>query len=260
MPLDYHQVDAFASEPFTGNPAVVYRLDQWLDDGLMQRIAAEHNLAETAFVVREGAVWHIRWFTPATEVPLCGHVTLASAHVLVEAYGEPGRRLEFVCRSGALAVEREGERLVLDFPAQPATPVDPPAGLAEALGQTPQAVLDAPQLLVVLESEEAVRACAPDMAALKQLPWGLVIVTAKGRERDFVSRCFAPGIGIDEDPVTGSAHCILVPYWAERLGKTDLEAYQGGARGGRLWCRLEGERVRIGGHAITVASGRLHLA
>ncbi len=260
MPLDYHQVDAFASEPFTGNPAVVYRLDQWLDDGLMQRIAAEHNLAETAFVVREGAVWHIRWFTPTTEVPLCGHATLASAHVLVEAYGEPGRRLEFVCRSGALAVEREGERLVLDFPAPPATPIDPPAGLAEALGQTPQAVLDAPQLLVVLESEEAVRACAPDMAALKQLPWGLVIVTAKGRERDFVSRCFAPRIGIDEDPVTGSAHCILVPYWAERLGKTDLEAYQGGARGGRLWCRLEGGRVRIGGHAITVASGRLHLA
>lgn len=260
MPLDFHQVDAFATGPFAGNPAMVYRLDHWLDDDLMQRIAAEHNLSETAFVVREGAGWRIRWFTPSAEVPLCGHATLAAAHVLFQVYGEPGQRLDFICRSGALAVAREGERLVLDFPAQPARPIAAPEGLADMLGQTPVAVLDAPQLLVVLESEEALRACAPDMAALKRLPWGLVIVTAKGRELDFVSRCFAPTIGIDEDPVTGSAHCILVPYWAERLGRTALEASQGGARGGHLWCRLEGERVKIGGHAVIVASGRLHLA
>jgi PhzF family phenazine biosynthesis protein len=259
MSLAFHQVDAFSDRLFAGNPAIVYRLEQWLDDALMQRIATEHNLAETAFVVREDAAWHIRWFTPSTEVPLCGHATLASAHVLFEVYREPGERIDFTCRSGRLAVTREEGRLLLDFPAQVARPIAISQTLEDILGQKPLAVLDAPQLLVLLESEAAVRACAPDLKALAELDWPNLMVTAAGSDCDFVSRNFAPAIGIDEDPVTGSAHCILIPYWAERLGKNVLQARQGGARQGRLWCRLEGERVKIGGYATLVASGQLHL-
>lgn len=259
MSLEFHQVDAFSDRPFAGNPAAIYRLDHWLDDSLMQQIAAEHNLAETAFVVKEGAAWRIRWFTPTAEVALCGHATLASAHVLFECYGEPGERIDFIYAQGALAVSREAGRLVLDFPCQQPTPIAVPEGLAEVLGQTPVAILDAPQLLVLLESEAAVRACSPDLRALAQLPWPAVIITAPGQAVDFVSRNFAPAVGIDEDPVTGSAHCILTPYWAQQLGKTELTAYQGGARGGFLWCRLEEPRVKIAGHAHLVSSGRLHL-
>lgn len=259
MPLPFHQIDAFSDRPFAGNPAVVYRLDHWLEDGLMQQIAAEHNLAETAFVVKEGAAWRIRWFTPATEVPLCGHATLASAHALFECHGEPGERIDFNYVDGTLAVDREGDRLVLDFPCVQPTPIATPQGLAGILGQTPIAVLDASQLLVVLESQDAVAACQPDLKALAQLPWPAVIITAKGESVDFVSRNFAPAVGIDEDPVTGSAHCILTPYWAQRLGKPELSAYQGGKRGGFLWCRLNGDRVKIAGHARLVSSGQLHL-
>lgn len=259
MALEFHQVDAFSDAPFAGNPAVVYRLHEWLDEPLMQRIAAEHNLAETAFVVREGAAWRIRWFTPTEEVPLCGHATLASAHVLFQCYAEPGPRIDFLYAGGRLAVDREGDRLVLDFPCQRPTPITVPDGLAEILGQAPLEVLDAPQLLVLLESEAAVRACCPDLRALAQLPWSAVIITAAGQTVDFVSRNFAPAVGIDEDPVTGSAHCILTPYWAQRLGKAELSAYQGGKRGGYLWCRQHGDRVRIAGHAHLLSSGRLHL-
>ncbi len=259
MSLRFHQIDAFTDKPFAGNPAVVYRLDQWLDDALMQQIAAEHNLAETAFVVKEGAAWRIRWFTPTTEVPLCGHATLASAHALFECHGEPGERIDFIYADGNLSVSREGDRMVLDFPCNAPTPIAEPEGLAQILGQTPVAVLDAPQLLVVLESEAAVRACSPDLRALAQLPWPAVIVTAKGETVDFVSRNFAPAVGIDEDPVTGSAHCILTPYWTQQLGKSQLSAYQGGKRGGFLWCRLKGERVEIAGHARVVSSGELLL-
>lgn len=259
MPFDFHQVDAFSDKPFAGNPAAVYRLERWLDDALMQQIAAEHNLAETAFMVKEGAAWRIRWFTPTAEAALCGHATLASAHVLFECYDEPGERIDFIYAGGRLGVSREQERLVLDFPCHQPTPIAAPKGLAEMLGQTPLAVLDAPQLLVLLESPDAVRACRPDLRALAKLPWDAVIVTAAGQGVDFVSRNFAPAVGIDEDPVTGSAHCILTPYWAQRLGKSELTAYQGGARGGLLWCRLDGERVKIAGHARLVSSGRLYL-
>lgn len=258
MPLDFHQVDAFSARPFAGNPAIVYRLDAWLDDALMQRIAAEHNLAETAFVVREGASWRIRWFTPACEVPLCGHATLASAHVLFEVYGEPGERLDLLCKSGALAVTREAERLVLDFPAQYLEPAEL-AEVAQILGQRVVRLQIGKELLVELESEQAVRACAPDLKALAGLPGLGVIVTARGERHDFVSRYFAPGLGIDEDPVTGSTHCILTPYWAGRLGKTELTAFQCSARGGELHCRLEGERVKIAGQAVLVASGKLFI-
>lgn len=265
MRLEFHQVDAFTSQPFSGNPAMVYRLDAWLADGLMQQIAAEHNLAETAFLVKEGVHWHIRWFTPKAEVPLCGHATLASAHVLFDRYGEPGVRIDFICQSGVLRVSREGARLVLDFPVRRAESCAMQAQVEQVLGEPLQALLALPgaqgiqELLAVLPSQAAVRACTPDLAAVARLPGLGLIVTAAGERHDFVSRYFAPSLGIDEDPVTGSTHCILVPYWAERLGKRELSAYQCSARGGELHCRLDGERVMIGGRAVLVAGGRLYL-
>ncbi|MDP3848292.1 MAG: PhzF family phenazine biosynthesis protein [Pseudomonas sp.] len=259
MQLDFHQVDAFSQSAFAGNPAMVYRLDAWLSDELMQQIAAEHNLAETVFVVREEGAWRIRWFTPVTEVPLCGHATLAAAHVLFEVYDEPGARLEFIGQTGLLSVSREGGMLVLDFPALRAQPLAVSVELEQALGVSVVAVLAADKLLAVLDSEHSVRACQPDFAALARLPWQGVIITAAGEQHDFVSRFFAPAAGINEDPVTGSAHCSLIPYWAQRLDKTELSAYQCSTRGGELHCRLEGARVKIGGYARLVASGRLWL-
>ena len=259
MQLEFHQVDAFSNQPFSGNPAMVYRLDTWLADELMQKIAAEHNLAETAFVVREGQGWHIRWFTPTTEVPLCGHATLASAHVLFEVYKEPVERLDFICKSGPLSVTREDGRLWLDFPSITASPVSVISDIERALGVKAVEVLASNELLVVLESEQAVLDCKPDMVALAKLPWLGAIVTAQGEQHDFVSRYFAPAIGINEDPVTGSTHCLLIPYWSKRLDKSNLTACQRSTRGGELFCRLEGERVKIGGDATLVASGRLML-
>ena len=259
MQLEFQQIDAFSDQPFAGNPAMVYRLDAWLDDALMQQIAAEHNLAETAFVVREAQGWRIRWFTPATEVPLCGHATLASAYVLFELYGEPGPRIEFLSRSGPLSVTREGGLLWLDFPLRSPRRQADAQQVAQILGARVIDLQGAHELLAVLESEQAVRDCRPDLAALAKLPWPGVIVTARGERHDFVSRYFAPAIGIDEDPVTGSTHCCLTPYWAQQLDKQQLSAFQCSARGGELFCRLEGERVKIGGHARLIASGRLHL-
>lgn len=259
MQLHFHQVDAFSDRPFAGNPAMVYRLDQWLEDGLMQQVAAEHNLAETAFVVAEDDGYRIRWFTPSTEVPLCGHATLASAHVLFDVYAEQAPRLDFKSRSGLLSVSRENGRLWLDFPRIDPQPLTEPVAVAEALGCEVREVYQSRELFVVLDSEQAVRDCAPDMAALARLPGLGVIVTAPGERHDFVSRYFAPGIGIPEDPVTGSTHCSLIPYWAARLGKSELQAFQCSTRGGELFCRLEGERVKIGGMARRVASGTLML-
>ena len=265
MQLEFHQVDAFATQPFSGNPAMVYRLDGWLDDGLMQQIAAEHNLAETAFAVKEGAAWHIRWFTPSAEVPLCGHATLATAHVLFELYDEPGDVLTFTCLSGTLRVSRVGKRLVLDFPVRRAVPCELQAEVEQALGQTVQAVLalheglGVQELLAILPSEAAVRACQPDLAQVARLPGLGLLISAPGEAHDFVSRYFAPGIGINEDPVTGSTHCILTPYWAQQLGKQTLSAFQCSARGGELHCELDGERVKIAGQALLIASGRLLL-
>ncbi|MDE1163828.1 MAG: PhzF family phenazine biosynthesis protein [Pseudomonas sp.] len=259
MQLDFYQVDAFSQRPFSGNPAMVYRLDAWLADELMQQIAAEHNLAETAFLVREGLAWHIRWFTPTTEVPLCGHATLASAFVLYEVYGETGEAIEFTSKSGPLSVSREDGRLLLDFPTLVPTEVGVTLDVERALGCEVVDVLGSNELFVVLASEQAVRECAPDMAALAKLPWLGAIVTARGDHHDFVSRYFAPAIGIPEDPVTGSTHCSLIPYWSQRLNKLSLSAYQCSARGGELFCRLEGDRVKIGGFATLVASGRLTL-
>lgn len=268
MPLEFHQVDAFTDQPFAGNPAMVYRLDAWLDEPLMQRIAAEHNLAETAFVVKEEAVWHIRWFTPTSEVPLCGHATLASAKVLFDLYHEAGDVLQFTCKSGALRVTRQGERLELDFPVRPVGPVAASlqADVERALGQPAQQVLallnadgSVQELMAVLASEAQVRGFTPDLPALAALPGLGVLVTGAGERHDFVSRYFAPAIGIAEDPVTGSTHCMLVPYWAERLGRTELNAFQCSARGGELLCRLDGSRVKIAGRARHIASGQLML-
>lgn len=266
MPLQFHQIDAFTEQPFTGNPAMVYRLQSWLDEARMQRIAAEHNLAETAFVVREGASWHIRWFTPDSEVPLCGHATLAAAKVLFDLYHEPGETLEFTCLSGPLRVTRQGERLELDFPVRPSVPVTPAleAEVETALGlpvREIRALLNpdgsVQELLAVLTSEADVRTFEPDLLALAALPGLGVLITAAGAQHDFVSRYFAPSIGINEDPVTGSTHCILVPYWAEQLGRERFSAFQCSARGGELHCQLQGERVKIAGHARHVASGEL---
>jgi PhzF family phenazine biosynthesis protein len=266
MQLEFHQVDAFATQPFTGNPAMVYRLGSWLEDTLMQQIAAEHNLAETAFVVKEGAAWHIRWFTPTAEVPLCGHATLASAHVLFEVYGELGDVLDFTCLSGALRVSRAGNKLVLDFPVRRAQSCDLRAEVEQALGLSVESVLalyegqTIQELLAILPNEAAVRAYQPDLAAVARLPGLGLLISAPGAEHDFVSRYFAPSIGIDEDPVTGSTHCILTPYWAQRLDKSRLSALQCSARGGELHCELAGERVKIAGQALLIASGRLLLA
>lgn len=268
MTLDFYQVDAFTQAPFSGNPAMVYRLEQWLADEMLQRIAAEHNLAETAFVVRRDGHWQIRWFTPQAEVPLCGHATLASAHVLFEVYGEPGSSLEFSSLSGVLRVSREGPQLLLDFPLRAAESLPAPeleAAVQEALGARVSELLALheggaiQELLVVLDTEAQVRALKPNLAAVAQLPGLGLLVSAPGEAHDFVSRYFAPGIGIDEDPVTGSTHCILTPYWAQRLGKTQLRAYQCSVRGGELACELAGQRVKIAGHAVLIARGQLLL-
>ncbi len=227
MPLEFHQVDAFTDQFFRGNPAAVYRLDSWPADELLQRIATEHNLSETAFVVWEEDTWRIRWFTPRTEVPLCGHATLAAAHILFEVYGEAGDRLEFISQSGVLRVFREADGLLaLDFPALVPTEQGVTPELERALRVSPVDALAADKLLVLLESEQAVRDCKPDLAAIARLPWQGVIVTARGQEVDFVSRFFAPAVGVDEDPVTGSAHCSLIPYWSRRLAKRMLTAQQ----------------------------------
>ncbi len=259
MELPIYQVDAFASRVFAGNPAAVVPLDKWLDDATLQGIALENNLSETAFLVREEGGWRIRWFTPACEVDLCGHATLASGHV-VFAHLEPTRsEVTFSSRSGPLTVTREGERLRLDFPSRPPEPFDAPRELAEALGRAPREVLRARDVLALYDSEADVRALAPDYGRLKRIDIHAVIVTAKGTGCDFVSRFFAPRAGVDEDPVTGSAHCTLVPFWAKRLGKQRLHALQVSARGGELFCEDRGARVWIAGRAVEYLQGTIQI-
>jgi len=256
----FFQIDAFANRRFAGNPAAVVRLDAWLPDGVLQAIAVENNLAETAFLVQEQEGWHIRWFTTLAEIDLCGHATLASAWVLFNEL-EPGSdRVVFQSRSGPLTVELQGEVLVLDFPARLGRPApELQDQLERGLGIRPSGVYRARDVMVVLEDEAAVRALRPDLEILKGLPTLGVIVTAPGFTHDFVSRCFFPGDAVPEDPVTGSAHCTLVPYWSRRLGKTHLRAFQASARGGELACELVGDRVRLGGRAVKVIEGWLTL-
>ena len=261
-PMPFFQVDAFADRPFSGNPAAVMPLDRWLPDGTMQSIAAENNLSETAFTVPsedEHADYELRWFTPAVEVPLCGHPTLAAAHVLLK-----GGRIRFATKSGILTVSRDDDDaslLKLDLPAASLREVSEP-GVCEALGlpDRPLWLADGcnDSIIVPVEDERAVLAVAPDFAALGKIH-RMAIVTAPGDDQDIASRVFVSYAGIDEDPVTGSAHAALVPYWAERLGRKRFTALQASARTGLLDCELKGERVVLGGHAVTVIEGYFQL-
>ena len=260
MNIPYYQVDAFTGSLFSGNPAGVCILADWLPDALLQSIAAENNLAETAFVVQRDSFFDLRWFTPVLEMDLCGHATLAPAHVLFRHLGFRGSTVRFQTRSGVLTVARDGELLTLDFPARPAAACDAPPELVAGLGATPSTTAKARDYLAVFESEESVRSLQPNMAALMRLDCLGVIATAPGEECDFVSRFFAPRAGVPEDPVTGSAHCTLIPYWAGRLARSKLRARQVSPRGGELFCEHRGERVGIGGRAVTYLSGFLDVA
>jgi len=255
------QLDAFTTRRFAGNPAAVMPMDRFLEDAVLQALAAENNLAETAFLVADGDDYRLRWFTPTTEVPLCGHATLASAAVVMERL-EPGRRrVVFHSASGPLTVTRTAGGYVMDFPARPSQPVPAPSGLAEALGVVPIEVWADPfNYLALLESAPAVRELAPDIAAIARLDRSGVIVTAPGDGTyDFVSRYFAPAKGIPEDPVTGGAHCALTPFWARRLGKTELRAFQASRRGGELVCRLAGDRVELEGACVFYLEGEAEI-
>jgi PhzF family phenazine biosynthesis protein len=255
--LSLFQVDAFTSRVFGGNPAAVVPLDGWLPDDTLQAIALENNLSETAFFVKEGPGYRLRWFTPTQEVDLCGHATLASAHVLFHYLSRGLERVEFATRSGPLRVTREGDWLVMDFPSRPPRAFTPPLELAQALGASPREVLASRDWVAVFDSEAQVRALRPDLTLLSTLDTFAVTVTAPGEDVDFVSRFFAPRVGVPEDPVTGSAHCSLVPYWAKRLGKTRLMARQVSARGGELRCEEQGDRVLIAGRAVLYLEGTL---
>jgi predicted PhzF superfamily epimerase YddE/YHI9 len=257
MELSIYQVDAFSSKVFGGNPAAICPLGKWLPDPTLQAIANENNLAETAYFVRADDRYHLRWFTPAVEVALCGHATLASAHVLFHELGEKGDVISFDTLSGELLVRRSGELLAMDFPSRPPAPVSVDPGLVPALGGKPCEILAARDYFAVYRTEEEVRALTPDMGALERIDKFGFIATARGKDCDFVSRFFAPSQGIPEDPVTGSAHCTLIPYWAAKLSKDSLRARQVSARGGELFCRLVGDRVEIAGHAVLYLKGSI---
>lgn len=273
MKLPFYWVDAFTAQVFAGNPAGVVPLESWLPDATMQRIAFENGLSETAFFVRTAPDrFQLRWFTPKIEIDLCGHATLASAFVAFHHRGQAGEIIRFDSRSGELAVTRRGDRLELDFPSQPPAIVPPSAELTRALGLTPATFLrSATRWLAVFNTATEVRTLRPDHALLEKIVPGRITITAPGDDCDFVSRTFVPDAGIPEDPVTGSAHCTLVPYWAQRLGRTKLHARQISARGGELWCELAhstdstssgqaGARVKIAGHAVLYLRGEIELS
>jgi len=261
MSLSIIQVDAFTNRPFAGNPAAVCVLPAPRDDAWMQKVALEMNLSETAFLVREGDRFHLRWFPPALEVALCGHATLASAHALWECgHLKPGEQARFRTLSGMLTADQRGEWIEMDFPLKADEPADAPPHLSEALGAELKYVgKNNFDYIAEVESEAVLRGLKPNHSLLSELGVRGVIVTARSETRDFdfVSRFFAPGSGINEDPVTGSAHCCLAPYWAKRLGKTEFLAYQASARGGVVRVRLNGDRVILGGQAVTVLRGEL---
>lgn len=260
MNLQIFQVDAFTREGFHGNPAAVVPLDDWLPAQTMLAIAGENNLAETAFLVRKDDRIELTWFTPEIEIDLCGHATLASAYVLWNELGYYGDEIAFETpRSGTLKVIRDGELMVLDFPSRPPEDTDVPNGFVEALGDAPQKVLKSRDYLAVYNNEAEVVALRPDFRAISELGVHAVIATAPGDQSDFVSRFFAPSVGVDEDPVTGSAHCTLIPYWAGQLDKAVLYARQVSKRGGELFCELRGDRVRIGGNAVLYLKGEIYV-
>jgi PhzF family phenazine biosynthesis protein len=258
MNVPIYQVDAFSSKLFGGNPAAICPLDQWLPDATLQSIAAENNLAETAYYIRKNGGFHIRWFTPGVEVDLCGHATLAAAHVIMEIRKEAKQgRVAFDSKSGELVVTRESDLYALDFPTRPPVETKFDEKLFEALGAKPKVVLAARDYLCVFDSEAEVRAVKPNMEKLAAIDRFATIITAPGADCDFVSRFFAPAQGVPEDPVTGSAHCTLIPYWASRLGKTKLFARQVSPRGGELWCEHRGDRVTIAGRAVKYLEGTI---
>ncbi|WP_288131494.1 PhzF family phenazine biosynthesis protein [Microbulbifer sp.] len=263
MQLPIYQADAFTSELFKGNPAAYVPLTHWLDDRLMQQIAAENNLAETAFTVPVGNGFELRWFTPGEEVPLCGHATLVTAHLLWTELGFTDPEIHFFTRSGELIVRQEGDLLSLDFPAKQTREIPLDDSYTAALGARPLKLLEVAgsndQLLVEFATAEDIASLTPDMRAVAALPYKGLICTAPGNDCDFVSRFFAPAIGIDEDPVTGSAHTLLVPFWAEKLDRTALQAKQISSRGGELDCELNGERVIMRGRAVTYLRGQISL-
>ena len=259
MKIPYFHIDAFTDTPFAGNPAGVCPLESWLSDTVLQKIAAENNLSETAFFLQAGDHYELRWFTPAIEIDLCGHATLASGYVLAHYLGFTGPVMRFETKSGTLLVERQNDILTLDFPGRPGSITEVPAALTRGLGSQPDEVYLARDYLAVFPSQSDVLAIQPDQEQLMQLDCLGIIVTAPGKDVDFVSRFFAPRAGIPEDPVTGSSHCTLIPYWAQRLGKTTLTARQLSARGGQLFCSLAGDRVKIGGHAVTYMRGELEV-
>lgn len=261
MGIPIFQLDSFTEKPFSGNPAGVCILGGAKDEGWMQMVAREMNLSETAFLYRDKDSFNLRWFTPVLEVDLCGHATLASAHILfTEGYLEPGKQARFNTKSGLLKAERKGDWTQLDFPAEPEASAETPPELARALGVSPEYVgKNRFAYLVVVDSEDTVRGIQPDFELLRSIPGVRVIVTSRADSEtyDFISRFFAPGAGIDEDPVTGSAHCCLGPYWGAKLGKDELVGYQASARGGIVKVHLAGDRVFLGGKAVTVFKGEL---
>lgn len=260
MKLELYQVDAFSSRLFGGNPAAVVPLFEWLSDDLLSGIAQENNLSETAFFVKRGEYYELRWFTPCGEVDLCGHATLAAAHVLFEHLGYQDQCIVFATRSGRLFVDRDqGCVLSMDFPSWPAKPFQVTERVQRALGARPDELYFYQDFMAVFESEEQIRNLSPDMERIAELDGLSMIVTAPSEEYDFVSRVFAPSVGIPEDPVTGSAHCTLVPYWADRLNKSELRAYQVSKRGGELLCRHMGDRVKIAGPAVLYLKGTIYL-
>ena len=259
--IKIYQVDAFTSERFKGNPAAVCLFDEWLEDKIMQQIAAENNLAETAFIINKEGQYHIRWFTPVSEVALCGHATLASAYVLFTFYEKQAGSLTFQSLySGLLGVTKSGNRLELDFPADKTKPVNLPKIIAEGLHSMPAEVYKGiTDYLLVYNKQEEIEAIRPDFYKLGQSGARGIIVTAPGRDVDFVSRFFAPDVGVNEDPVTGSAHTTLTPYWSEKLGKKSLTARQLSARSGSLFCTHKGDRVTIAGEAVLYLTGEIYL-
>ncbi|MHB9027507.1 MAG: PhzF family phenazine biosynthesis protein [Candidatus Latescibacterota bacterium] len=261
MKLPLFQIDAFASRVFAGNPAAVCPLESWPEDSLLQSIAMENNLSETAYFAPEGDGYRLRWFTPVAEVDLCGHATLASAFALFSILGFPGDRISFQSRSGELKVER-GEKglLKMDFPAQPPAPCNAPDALIAALGHAPSEALRAQDYFIVFEDEGVVRNLRPDFSLMNKVDLRGVIITAPGSgDADFVSRFFAPKLGIPEDPVTGSAHCALIPFWSRRLGRRELHALQVSPRGGELFCADNGDRVSIAGRAVKFLEGTIEI-
>ena len=257
MEISLYQIDAFASELFEGNPAAVCPLDEWLPDEMMQSIAEENNLSETAFFVPKDNGFHIRWFTPTIEVDLCGHATLASAYVLFNILGYKKNKIEFESKSGMLTVMKDNEFIIMDFPAQSPVSCDIPKEIVEAFNIVPVECLKSENLIVVFEHENDIKSAKPDFEQLKKLKFRGVIITAKSTRYDFVARCFFPCLGIQEDPVTGSAYTQLAPYWASKLGSKRFYVKQLSSRGGELTCEVVDDRVLISGKAVKYLEGKI---